>query len=125
MVRPAFALDMDAARVHARSRRLLVRAHAARRWARGDRDARRRTRESPGHLQRLPRTLPVVRVARHRRDRFAVPRPGPGLSLWRWALVLLGAVTLAVALPSPPYRTELRVPAFFADGTYQQDLHQR
>jgi hypothetical protein len=48
----------------------------------------------------------------------------PGLSPWRWALVLLGAVTLAVSLPSPPYRTELRVPAFFADGTYQQYLRQ-
>ena len=44
--------------------------------------------------------------------------------LWRWALVAVGILTLVVALPSPPYRTPLEVPAFFADGTYRQYLRQ-
>jgi hypothetical protein len=43
-------------------------------------------------------------------------------SAWRWILVGLGVVSLAVALPSPPYRIPLDVPAFFADGTYRQYL---
>jgi hypothetical protein len=44
--------------------------------------------------------------------------------LWRWAFVFLGLVTIAVALPSPPYRTPLITPAFFADGTYRTYLRQ-
>ncbi len=43
-------------------------------------------------------------------------------SWWRWGIVLLGAITVAVALPSPPYRTPLSTPPFFADGTYRSYL---
>jgi len=45
-------------------------------------------------------------------------------SWWRWGIVLLGAITVAVALPSPPYRTPLSTPPFFADGTYRSYLRQ-
>jgi hypothetical protein len=43
---------------------------------------------------------------------------------WRWALVGVGLLTVAVALPSPPYRTPLTMPSFFADGTYRGYLEQ-
>ena len=44
--------------------------------------------------------------------------------MWRWAIVFLGLVTIAVALPSPPYRTPLITPSFFTDGTYRTYLRQ-
>ena len=45
-------------------------------------------------------------------------------SWWRWAIVLVGAITVAVALPSPPYRTPLSTPSFFSNGTYRGYLRQ-
>ena len=45
-------------------------------------------------------------------------------SWWRWGIVLVGLATVAVALPSPPYRTPLITPSFFADGIYRTYLRQ-
>ena len=47
-----------------------------------------------------------------------------GRGWWRWGIVIVGAISVAVALPSPPYRTPLSTPPFFTDGTYRTYLRQ-
>jgi len=54
---------------------------------------------------------------------FLAQSSGRG-SWWRWGIVIVGAISVAVALPSPPYRTPLSTPPFFTDGTYRTYLLQ-